>query len=281
MHRAALLLLALSACGDGPSEHTVDLSFAARIGDQPASCGPTYTLGVDGTEAQLADARLFVSDIALRDAGGSWHEVTLDEDGVWQSGGVVLLDFEDGSAACADSGTPETNDRVIGTLPAGTYEAVRFTVGVPFERNHVENTSAPAPLNAPGMFWTWQGGYKFVRVDLMLGGDEPSRWNTHVGSTGCVSDSAVSAPSEPCGKPNRATIELEGIGPDSTIDLDLGALFADTDLLADTLDTPPGCMSMPMEPADCEHSFATLGLDFGSGVCSGDCSDQTLFGVLP
>ena len=38
---------------------------------------------------------------------------------------------------------------------------------MPFASNHSNNALATAPLNTPGMFWTWQGGYKFTEQDLL------------------------------------------------------------------------------------------------------------------
>lgn len=292
MKRAAFLSLFLVACGPGPdpvdptddptdTPATVDvaLAFAATIDGEAVSCAGSFPVGQDLVSAQVADARLFVSAVELRNAEGDWIAVDLEQDGMWQVENVALLDFEDGTGACADSGTPELNASVVGTLPEGTYDAVRFDVGVPFELNHVDNTTAPAPLNAPGMFWTWQGGYKFVRVDFMDTANGIGRWNTHIGSTACASDAPVVAPAEPCGHPNRPTITLEGVSVDGTVDLDLAALLAGTDLYTDTPDTPPGCMSSVMEPDDCTATFASLGLDFATGICpSGDCSGQTVFG---
>lgn len=292
MHRMFVLALALVACGTptdptddptptptptaGPETLDVTLSVDAVVDGAAAACGQDYTLGMDASSGQLADARLFVSAIEYRNADGEWVALTLEQDGVWQHENVVLLDFEDGTAGCADSGTPEMNTDIVGTLPDGTYDAVRFDVGVPFALNHNDSATAPAPLNAPGMFWTWQGGYKFVRVDFTMDGETPFRWNTHVGSTGCVSDAPVQAPVEECSRPNRASMVFESFSPTDSLTLDLAALVADTDVLTNTPDTPPGCMSNPAEPDDCGDTFAALGIDFATGACVDGCADQTV-----
>ncbi|MEM6930305.1 MAG: MbnP family copper-binding protein, partial [Myxococcota bacterium] len=173
----ALLLLACDPATDDPAPDeveplSVDLAFAARVGGAPAACGVEATLGTSDTTGALADARLFLSTIQLRDAdSGDWVDIELSES-IWQQPGLALLDFEDGTGACADSGTSETNSTITGTVPDATYDAVRFDVGVPFESNHLDSAQAPAPLNAPGMFWAWQSGYKFVRVDWAVTGGE-------------------------------------------------------------------------------------------------------------
>jgi uncharacterized repeat protein (TIGR04052 family) len=284
MRRAALSLLTLSmfvACsGDGGSDPTdpsetedvsVQIDFEAMVGDAPAACGTTFT--VAGQSAELADARMFLSSVELR-VDGDWVPFELDASD-WQHEGVALLDFEDGTALCADSGTAERNMAITGVAPNGTIDGVRFNVGVPFELNHQDSATAPAPLNSPGMFWTWQGGYKFVRVDWMV--DRAERWNVHVGSTGCVSDAPTVAPAEACSKPNLSQISLDLDPTVTPVQIDLGALVEGADIVANTLDTPPGCMSSPMEPADCSPVFDALGLDFSTGSCTTDCADQAVF----
>jgi len=272
-------LLLLAACGE-PEPLDVHLTADLTVGDEPAACGTDYTLGRDGTTAQLADGRLFLSGLELRDQDGTWVALELAQDTPWQLEDIVLLDAEDGTAGCSDSGNADLNDHIMGVLPGGTYDALRFDVGVPFEHNHLDSATAPAPLNTQGMFWTWQGGYKFVRVDAVVPGDVPSRWNVHVGSTACDSDASTQPPAEPCGKPNRARVTLEGFDPESsTLGIDLGAFFAQADVQVNTAETPPGCMSMPMEPDDCEPVFEQLGLSFADGGCEGDCAEQAVFSV--
>jgi uncharacterized repeat protein (TIGR04052 family) len=276
MTRAALALLALAAC-DGETTLAVTLDFDAFVGDVPAACGTAVTIGTEATAAELADARLFLSNVELRNADGAWIPVALD-DTLWQTDGIALLDFEDGTALCADSGTAETNTQLTGTVADGTYSAVRFDVGLPFEDNHLDSATAPPPLNAPGMFWVWQTGYKFLRVDFAVTSPTPARWNTHIGSTQCLSDAPSVGPENPCARPGLATITLES-GPDAPIRLDLEQLVQTVDVAVNTAETPPGCMSSPMEPSDCSAAFDALGLSFDSAACADGCADQTLFVV--
>lgn len=280
----------LAACGDNHSEHShqvdattttnISLAFSANVDGQAAACGTSYTnVGSTNVDAELADARLFVSSIQLRNEMSSWVSLEL-VDSDWQSNGVALLDFENGTGNCADSGTSELNTNIVGTIPTGQYDAVRFDVGIPFELNHNDSAAAPAPFNVPGMFWTWRGGYKFVRVDWAVTGGAIPRWNIHVGSTGCTSDSPTEAPDSPCTNPNLASIELTTIDPASdTIAIDLAQLVANADVAVNTAETPPGCMSSPMEPTDCGPVFTELGVDFATGTCDSNCSGQRIFTV--
>ena len=277
-HAALLASLAFACGGEEPETLDVSLAFEALVGDQAARCGVTFTgLGVTGAEAQLADARLFVSEVELQDAAGAWVPLELEQDGQWQVGDVALLDFEDKTGACADSGTPEVNAAVRGKLPAGEYRGVRFTLGVPFAQNHNDSAAAPAPLNTPGMFWVWQSGYKFLRVDWTVSGGAVPRWNVHLGSTQCQSEARTDPPAV-CDRSNRARGLIEGFDPATDrVAIDLAALVAGADLAANQPETAPGCMSGPNEPEDCGPVFGALGMSFESGGCVGECAAQRVF----
>ncbi len=280
----------------GQDLEQVSIRFAAMVGDQPFACGGSYP-GVGSTEARItpADFRFYVSDVALIDPAGTAVPLALAQDGTWQHGQVALLDFEDKSGPCAN-GTPEVRDVVIGAVPAGAYTGLRFTLGVPFEQNHQDATIAPSPLNLTSMFWTWQGGYKFFRVDLepdraaMAGpmaerpqgaqkphgaaasapahgaGDGAVGWATHLGSTACAAPSQREAPAD-CGNPNRTTVELAGFDPaSSVVGVDLKALLDGTNVEVNQPETQFGCMSSPAD-GDCAGIMANFGLPF-NGVPS-------------
>ena len=70
-----------------------------------------------------------------------------EQDGLWQYENVALLDFEDKTGGCRDVGTVETNAQVVGTVPEGDYTGLTFDLGVPFELNHIDASTAPSPLN--------------------------------------------------------------------------------------------------------------------------------------
>lgn len=266
--------------GDGDGDLQISLNFGASIAGQPAACGQTYeSVGSEASTVEIQDLRFYVSGIELLDADGNATAITLEQDGLWQYQDVALLDFEDGSAACQDSGTAELNHAVIGTAPAGDYAGVRFTLGVPFDLNHQDVANAPSPLNLPSMFWVWQGGYKFARVDLRNDNPEDNAWYWHQGSTGCSSDGPEQPPSDPCLRSNRLTVEFPAFDwASQTIVLDIGTLLESVDASQNTPMTSPGCMSAPDDP-ECMALFPNLGLDLATGECASDCSDQLLFRV--
>jgi uncharacterized repeat protein (TIGR04052 family) len=284
---AALLLAACGAMPAGPSAGGVSAAsapggavpvtvrFAAEVSGRPFACGQRYE-GVGQTRSTItpSDYRFYVSEVHLIDAGGRAVPVSLVQDRVWQLEDIALLDFEDGTGPCRN-GTPATNTTVRGTAPAGSYVGLRFTLGVPFARNHGDPTTAPSPLNLTAMFWNWQGGYKFVKFDTATagrpatsaapdprGGGSASGFSVHLGSTVCASASRTEAPSS-CQNPNRVTVQLDRFDPARQVVVaDIGAVLAGANVDVNAQGTSPGCMSFPNDP-DCPPVMAALGLAYG------------------
>lgn len=275
--------LVVAACGDDeppsstvPEPRSITVRFAATADGEPVGCGTTLTgMGETAAEITVRDFRLYVSNPRLVDASGEEVPLALEDD-AWQTSGVALLDFEDGSAAC-ESGTAETNTTVRGEAVVDEVRGLRFDIGLPFALNHVDVSAAstPSPLNSTTMYWVWRGGYKFIRIDLGVGQDN-APFNLHLGSNGCSSPSPQAPPTEPCGRPNVVSVALDDFDPDtSTVELDLAALLAGADLTANTPESPPGCQSAPTEPQDCGPIFENLGLSFDTGRCTDGCAGQT------
>lgn len=268
-----------SSCAEQAPRAEVQIRAAAMIGDEPAQCGRSY--GKWGKTFGLADARLYLSQIELlRRDSMVWEPLELEEN-QWQSQGVVLLDFEDGQGDCADFGTQSVNMQLLGRVPAGEYVGLRFSVGLPTGQNHIDPTNARGPLAEPGMFWTWQGGYKFAKVDVKVESalsSAPVRNNLHLGSTGCASPAPMMAPSAPCLRPNLAQITLFPFDfRTQRLELALDALLMPA--LTQGHARSPNCMGGPEEPAHCDTIVRNFGLDPRTGICEQGCSGQRLFGV--
>lgn len=256
-------LALLAACGgeEPGHEQKVTLTFKPMVGSKAFACGQKYTgLGTTGTAFEPKDFRLYIHDVRLL-SHGSEVPVALTEDGAWQKEGLALLDFEDKTGLCVN-GTEAMNDRIVGMAPAGHYHGLRFTVGVPFEKNHQDASTASAPLNVSTLFWGWAGGYKFIRLDGRTTGLSNGH-NLHLGSTGCQS----SAPNQvaSCQNGNRFEVEFTSFDPAAPRDvvLDVAALFAGSNLDVNQPQTPPGCMS-GTDDQDCAPIFQRLGLGFGN-----------------
>ncbi|MCB9475261.1 MAG: metallo-mystery pair system four-Cys motif protein [Deltaproteobacteria bacterium] len=297
----AMLVLGAVACGDDDDDDDDDddsvdddtsdddddtvegvpytISFSGVVGDEAFSCSTEYSgLGTVDAPVNFKDFRVFVSNIKLITAADTEADLTLDQDNPFQTDNLVMLDFEDATGGC-DNGTAQTNYTAVGTAPEDDYVGISFDVGVPFELNHAAVESAASPLNVPAMYWSWQGGYKFIRVDAVVGDEVTIPWNIHLGSTACVSDDAGTAPDEECGKPNRPHIVLDGFDPETnTIVIDVAEIVADSDMTTNAVDSAPGCQSFPGD-TDCDTLFPNLGLSYDTGACVNDCMDQSFISV--
>jgi uncharacterized repeat protein (TIGR04052 family) len=278
--RSLLSVLALSfvtqlaACGDNSSDspdaqgqgdaapnepQPVTLQFAAKVGGTSFACGQTYAgIGTTAANYVASDFRFYVHDVRLVGAGGS-VPVTLDVN-EWQNAGVALLDFEDGTADC-QMGSEPTHTALTGMAPAGSYTGIELKVGVPFDQNHLDATTATAPLNIPAMYWAWASGHKFLKMDGVVGGQG---FNLHLGSTGCTAANPMAPPASPCTNPNVMTVSLTGFTPGTnTIVADPAPVLADVDVTTNTTTTAPGCMSFPNDP-ECTTVLPHLGLAYGT-----------------
>lgn len=256
--------------GGGVGTTSVELRFSAKVGALPFSCAGTFTdLGTTKSTWTPKDFRLYVHDVALLQADGSAVPLALEQDGVWQVQNVALLDFEDKSGSCAN-GTTEVRTVVRGAIATVPTVGLRFRVGVPHALNHADAAAAPSPLNLTTMWWSWNEGYKFLRID---GATKalPS-FLVHVGATACDPGNAPTK----CGKPNSPEVTLQGFDPSKTVVADLAKLLEAVDLDTNTAMTAPGCMSGADDP-ECAGIFAALGLDPATGTAAAKA--QTFFRV--
>jgi uncharacterized repeat protein (TIGR04052 family) len=275
MHRSRFSLpvgalagaLALAACASdstAPSgPQAVAIRFTPRVGAQAFTCGQSYTgLGSTSTTATATDFMMYVSSVELLRADGSAEPVELVQDGRWQIDDIALLDFAT-NTNCPNA-TADTNYVVRGTVPAGNYTGLRFVLGVPFARNHADVASAPSPLNLSRMFWSWNAGYKFVRLDLTTTG-VPTGWNLHLGSTTCTPGGGPTVQPTTCAQQNRPTVTLNGFNAASNVVIaDVASLLASTNLDVSAMPAA-GCMSGPTD-TDCVQVFQALGLPFGGSA---------------
>lgn len=283
MSRLTLAALAAVLATPALAEMKVEIPFVAQMGGKPFSCTETYEgIGSTKSAVQFGDFRLYVSNLRLIGADGAEVPVVLDQDGTWQLDGSALIDFEDATGSCAN-GTAETNMVVRGTVPDGSYSGLAFDIGLPFAQNHGDPTLSDSPLNLTAMFWTWQAGYKFLKIDLSTSGQPlpsadaadhsgdsagmagPQGWALHLGSTGCASDGKTMAPAQECANPNRVAVRLDGFMPGmagmDTVVIDPAPVLAGANVDANAPESAPGCMSFPKD-ADCPPVMSALGLPY-------------------
>jgi uncharacterized repeat protein (TIGR04052 family) len=271
----------------------VKIRFSAEVSGKPFSCKEAYTnMGAAKSPVKFGDFRLFISELALLDDLGRKVPVDLDQDGIWQFQNVALLDFEDGQDGCL-GGSPQLRDFISGRVPTGLYKGLSFTLGVPFSLNHADPILASSPLNLTSMFWTWQGGYKFLKLDILnnsassghvhdhsahMSGSQGQEsipvFSLHLGSTGCQSPAQVKAPTS-CNYSNRIHVEFSKFDPKTNIIvIDPASVLSGVNVKMNTKGTSPGCMSFAPDP-ECENIFPKLGLSY-EGRASGQ---QSLFKV--
>jgi uncharacterized repeat protein (TIGR04052 family) len=270
---AGATLLA-SAC-DEPEPQPVVLDFRAVVDGAPFACGERYDgIGTSEVSIEPLDLRMYLHGFELVDESGERFPTDPVDDDRWQRNGFALVDFEDGTAACA-TGSPSTHTQVTLENETGIAAAgVVFRLGLPPEHNHLDAATAPAPLNEPGMWWSWRGGYKYVRADVRT--DAGSPFFFHLGATECTGD-VVGGFS--CGYANIAEVALSLDPGRDEIVVDLARLYDGVDLAAPVdhaVDSVPGCMAFSGDP-ECPGMFDAVGLAFESTTPAG--AEQTMFGV--
>ena len=238
----ALLLCSALAYAAEP----VTIRFRAVVGGQELSCGRKYE-GVGTTKSTVSprDFRLYIHNVRLLTPTGEEIPLDLAQDDKWQLDDVALLDFEDATGSCRN-GTPETNRQITGTVPSpAKFRGLRFTLGVPYAKNHTDLLSMPAPLNMTAMAWTWNAGRTFARLDFTSTGT-PRGFAIHLGSTGCTPSTTANTVPTTCAQPNRFEIVLPDFDPSTdSVVADLAALLAETDVDHATGGSMPGCISDP------------------------------------
>ncbi len=278
---ALVVVAACAACpaptsegeGEGEADEPKDvaLRFAARVNGADIDCNATYdNVGTTASTLTVHDLRFYVSNVALF-AGADRHDVVIDEVAPFLGSGVALMDFEDGTGACADAGNAAKNDVVSGVVDADlAYDAVEFDVGIPEEQNHLDPATLAPPLNISSLFWGWTAGYIFLKTDLSSTG-QPGGFFVHIGSAVCEGDGADAT----CGAQNLLHVRLDGFNADSTVVFDLGTVLENANIDENAAASAPGCMSAP-DDTDCPPIFDAFGLPFGGGAAPSASAAFTL-----
>jgi uncharacterized repeat protein (TIGR04052 family) len=255
---------ALGGCAAG--ERTVEIQVRAEVNGRPLACGTTFSgIGTTQSTWEALEAKLYIHDPVLLREDGTAEPVVLDQDGRWQRDRFALLDFDDSTGACAP-GDADTNLAIRGTVADEDYAGLRFEIGVPVESNHLDAATAPAPLNQPGMWWSWRGGYKFMRFDGKTRGN--AAYYLHLGASDCTGSVTEGFS---CAAGNRPIVTLDGFSANrSAVTFDLAQVWAQVDLdrqIDRRTDFVQGCMSSAMDP-ECPTVLGALGLALDGTVTS-------------
>ncbi|XDD46149.1 MbnP family copper-binding protein [Leptospira sp. WS39.C2] len=234
---------------------TVNLNFEALVGGQSVTFNDTNKT-VDGKTVKFKDFRYYISEIKLIRADGSTADVTLNNENNWQNSGVALLDFETFK-------TSDTRSKVTGSVLSGNYSGIQFTVGVPDSLNHLDRTTASAPLNIGSMTWAWSSGYKHANIEFSINNDA-GYTQFHMGSTTCNA-----APNYGCTKKFRASIQISGqINPSNQ------TIGFDVDKLLQGYSTTGAQSCMPGTAAPCDTLVQAFGLNISTGAVDSSISQR-------
>lgn len=293
-------ILFFTGCGsssDSQSTKNIAIEFSAKANNKAVTCtnssnaANTYSLGSTNNSANIVDFRFFVSDIYLISTNGQKEKINLDQNNFQyegKEGNIALLDFEDNTGQCQNRGnTSEINKSIKGKIKEQEYNKIEFTLGVPFDLNHIEpneeasNTQLTV-LKQPGMGWNWQTGKKFAKIELEPTSSSLPRWNFHLGSTDCKYDNDVNKNKiTSCTQANRIKVTLDFDYKNENIIVNLDKLLESTDISQDNSGAA-GCMGS-LADSQCTQILPKLAINVveEKGLCvnGNDCSTQELFTV--
>jgi len=191
------LLFLLNGCSQ--VEELAQVKFNVSYENQELSCDVSFKHL--NKQWELQQLQFFISDISLKNKQGNWHSWLMKKNN-HQSHNVALIGEQ-----CGDikSTFNEWGIALSEQVNIHDFSAIKFTLGVPFALNHLNPLTQPSPLNDSSMFWVWQTGHKFLRLELK---NADENWLFHLGSTGCKAPSAVRSPRNECLYPNRVEVEL-------------------------------------------------------------------------
>ncbi|MBL4942666.1 MAG: metallo-mystery pair system four-Cys motif protein [Colwellia sp.] len=242
-------LFLLSGCdNDQKPIHLNEVIFHPTFNNQKLTCDSV--ISHSNNYWHYSQLQFFISIIELQDNTGTWQKASLLTS-AYQTKNVALL-----GEYCQQ---PKVNDQAISNtnwslkfdkntnLNKATH--IRFTLGLPFAINHLNPLTQKSPLNIPSMFWVWQQGHKFLRIEMAAHNDN---WLFHLGSVGCQALSPLRMPSQECRYPNRYIVELPLSKENANIVFDLA------NLLNQILITEQNsCQSSPQQDS-CQRLFANL-----------------------
>jgi len=239
------LLITITACSKRLT--TSSMPFVVTYQKSKINCQRDFSH--QNSNWHLQQLQFFIANVALKNKQGVWHSWLMKKNS-YQSNNIALI-----GENCADN---ESNNSHWGiefaeALNLQNFTDIRFTLGVPFEQNHLNPLTQASPLNDSSMFWVWQTGHKFMRLELA---NRKQKWLFHLGSTGCKSPSVMRTPKNECLHPNRVNVTLPlPKASVSALTLDLHTLLQDVVLNSQTF-----CQSSPDNP-NCQGLLNALGLN--------------------
>ncbi len=152
---AAMLAIGFVACNpDKPKpieeeKAALIINITPKWGTQTLEYFTNYTTQA-GNLISIETLKFFIDEIELKKADGTWLKVA----------DIAFLDY-----------AVESNKKAtFSEIPEGTYEGIRFMMGVDSISNHADPATFPNdhplnPLVHKTMHWGWNPGYIFSKVE--------------------------------------------------------------------------------------------------------------------
>lgn len=158
----------------------LELYINPVVGTSDLVFNSNYTNGA-GNSYKVTTFKMYISEITFVKEDGSEYK----------DKGIYLADMSDLSIKNTTAKTAHGGKGVkitVPDVPAGTYKGIRFTVGVPSNKNNIDATKI-TDVNNPlhtnhGMYWSWNAGYifnKFEGTYDSLGNNKTFRF--HIGNS--------------------------------------------------------------------------------------------------
>ncbi len=264
-----LSLIFLVGCDNSNNLITADtennkVTFQTQFSGKNIQCKSTFIPSITAKAVwQYTQLQFFLSNIELKNSQGNWYKPALVKS-PYQSHNIALL-----GEHCRNTNKNKGNWSLTFTNKVNikAASAIRFTLGVPFKVNHLNPLTQESPLNVPSMFWGWQQGHKFLRLEMssrLPQSLKTNNWLFHLGSVGCKASSPLRSPKQECLQPNRYTFQLPLVDNNNTIVLNLSVLLRGISLQSEN-----SCQSAP-DNKTCQQLMTNLTQQ----------NDMTVFSVL-
>ncbi|WP_443939111.1 MbnP family protein [Pedobacter sp. MW01-1-1] len=127
------------------SKGAFNLQFENLVNGNPLVLNTTIYKNAKGEDFTIRTFKYYISNIKLSKADGSSYLIPE-------------------SYFLVDASKEESSLITLKDIPAADYTKIEYTIGVDYARNFAgAQTGALDPIN--GMFWTWNSGYIFVKLE--------------------------------------------------------------------------------------------------------------------
>lgn len=141
------------------SRPSAELAIVGKAGLEDFVMAQWISFPDSTTRLRTDDLKLYLCDVQLQNTAGTWVSTNP----------YFLVDFSKNHVAAKTQHGKE-GERFNLFIPAGTYQAIRFGLGLKPEYNRLDPTTFPSshPLSLyQGMYWDWNSGYRFFLMEGM------------------------------------------------------------------------------------------------------------------